>query len=267
MNIQACFLNHSDEDGTPPCSPYCQCVRILRQSHHCKKIVDINWFPLFQVRLYEAYESVTAFVIYEAPLTQTGKFSLTATLQLARYIRCISPNALSHIIWIQVNRNRSISTRLKIQIDLRNSKVLSFRWVLLIIYRSDTYHWRVVVFITVKHKPNKLSLTTLLLDIGPIDKIIYLKGNISALQKYLLPNGTGKKRHKLNWKMEASMRWEVIRLFKSIVSGKGGGDWDERRQQLAAGIIKNADRRNSGVLGIQNDADEMILRDSLYHLK
>lgn len=126
-----------------------------------------------EVRLYEGADIVDAFVIYESPLTQTGRKK---------------PLYFDHV---------------------RNS--------------SRFKHFE--------------------------DKIIYLKANRNALDKYIAPDHNG--RLKL-WKMEGSMRYEIIRLFQNI-SEKN--EYYERKLL----ILKAMEKDNA--LGIQNDADEMILRD------
>lgn len=162
-----------------------------------RPIVDLVPFGYdldkLEMRLYEGYQHVMAYVIYEAPLTQTG--------QIKPY-------------YFEAVRNTS--------------------------------------------RFSKFS-----------DKIIYLKGNRTRLSKYLDGNDHGKSRRKLrkghkrlNWKMEASMRWEIIRLLKESVYIHD----DNNDMKLKELTLQSAE---SGplALAIQNDADEMVLGDTLYHVK
>jgi len=128
-----------------------------------------------EMRLYEGYDIVSAYVIYEAPLTQTAKmkpFYFEIVKESARFSR--------------------------------------FR-----------------------------------------DKIIYLKANISDLGKHIPKSG------RKSWKLENSMRYEIIRLFKSL-------HITHPRYNLKTSLIAAANRDNA--LAIQNDADEIILRHALLHL-
>jgi Glycosyltransferase family 17 len=128
-----------------------------------------------EARLYEGFDIVTAFVLYEAPLTQTGK---------------AKPFYFDMV---------------------RNSK------------RFNIFS----------------------------EKIIYLKGNSTELQKYLPVDRKSKQKNKMLWKMEGSMRFEVIRLLKKMPSNETNFELKER-------LIKES--KKGTTLGIQNDADEMITR-------
>ena len=62
--------------------------------------------------------------------------------------------------------------------------------------------------------------------------------------------------------MEGSMRWEMIRLLKESVHVHD----DNNNMTLKELILRSAES-NPLTLAIQNDADEMILGNTLYHLK
>lgn len=148
-------------------------------TQHERIIVDFVPFGYdldkLEMRLFEGYDIVSAFVVYESPLTQTAKpkpFYFEAVKDTSRFAR--------------------------------------FK-----------------------------------------DKIIYLKANISNLSKYIHPSG------RKSWKLENSMRYEIIRLFKSMKN-------TDNNYELKSMIIAAA--KNGNALGIQNDADELILRHALYHL-
>ena len=146
-----------------------------------------------EMRLYEGYQHVEAYVIYEAPLTQTGQ---------------------TKPFYFEAVRN--------------TSRFLRFA-----------------------------------------DKIIYLKGNRTHLSsRFLGGNHLDQTRRnlrghkKLNWKMEGSMRWEIIRLLKESVKVQN----DNNDMKLKERILQSAELTPLA-LAIQNDADEMMLGDTLYHLK
>jgi hypothetical protein len=148
----------------------------LSEKRHIVDFVPFGYdLDKLEIRLYESYDYISAFVIYEAPLTQTAS---------------VKP-----------------------------------------FYFDD-----------VKDSPRFSRFR---------DKIIYLKANLSDLLKYTHSN------NRKSWKMENSMRFEIIRHFKAI-------DKSHPNYKLKSSLVEAALKGRA--LGIQNDADEMILRHALAHL-
>lgn len=126
-----------------------------------------------EIRLYEVFDIVSAFVLYESPLTQTGK--------------------------------------------------------------SKPYY-----FDQVKNSVRFKKFN---------EKIVYVRSVRENLAKYF------SRGHFKSWKMEGSMRYEIIRLLKNVTI-------PNENRKLQDLILSQSNNINT--LATQNDADEMILREVFF---